>query len=913
LDLVWATDSLVADFHGDAELVGSDHLAQVFSIADDTPQPRRAETPRGWNWTLLDHEATKAAAANISPSLTIASTQDIDNALTALVEQLWSIADLAAPRRKGGSHKAARWWTKDVQDATRDVRAAQRAYRLFNTEHTWRTLQQAKDKQKYTARVAQTKRWRRDIADATVEPKRLWKICKWARQRSHVKPASAAIPPLARSENETPSALTHVEKAALLAERFFPAPPADLSDIQDRTFSDESGQQKFEVERAVSTENVQEILRNTSAWKAPGLDDLPIGFLRACGKPLADALAAVATASLTLEYFPLRFRCAEVVVLSKPGKTGKVLHTPGAYRPIALLSSIGKVIEKAMGERIAAAAEKYNLLPQGQMGNRPGRSTELAIRMVTDAVYTAWKHGATTSLLQLDIKGAFDTVNHIRLLDTLRKAGYPMWVVRWVRSFLETRTARLRFDGEATEPFDLLAGVPQGSPLSPILFILYIASLYEAIRVDGVLVVGFADDTNLLSYSSDIAANCRRLESAWKQCEEWARTRGMKFAPEKSELLHFTRAQKAPTQRVRLGNASVKPVESARFLGVWLDRKLRWTRHLKQLKTKLATQQFALTKLAASTWGVSLSRARELYTKVIRSALAYGASAWHTPSKEGEPQGPAKQLLTAQSHCLRIAAGAYRATPVHCLETEVAVPPLDLYLDQRKAGYERALRISDKAKLVSEWNSTISRWLLRRRHRRKKERSPSMQTERGPQDDVKDLEHKWKTRWQRRATTAQRQRLGRYAEPAEEGFPAGDPLAKHKGLLKHESSVLIQLRTGKIGLNSFLHRRHVPDVPSPLCSCGSAPETPCHIAVDCPLTATARDRLAASLAPRALRSYRDFAAALRDPDGAQTIARWFLKLNRLKEFRLAAEIGGTSKERASKTRARGKRSFRVSN
>jgi hypothetical protein len=605
----------------------------------------------------------------------------------------------------------------------------------------------------------------------------------------------------------------------------------------------------------------------------------------------------------------MRFRCAEVVVLTKPGKTGKVLHTPGAYRPIALLSSISKVIEKTVSERIAAAAERYSLLPQGQMGNRPGRSTELAIRMVTDAVYTAWKHGATTSLLQLDIKGAFDTVNHIRLLDTLRKAGYPMWIVRWVRSFLETRTARLRFDGEATQPFDLLAGVPQGSPLSSILFILYIASLYEAIRVDGVLVVGFADDTNLLSYSSDIAANCRRLESAWKQCEAWARTRGMKFAPEKSELLHFTRAHKAPAQRVRLGNASVKPVESARFLGVWLDRKLRWTRHLRQLKTKLATQQFALTKLAASTWGVSLSRARELYTKVIRSALAYGASAWHTPSREGEPQGPARQLLTAQSHCLRIVAGAYRATPVHCLETEVAVPPLDLYLDQRKAGYERALRISDKAKLVSEWNSTISRWLLRRRHRRKREKSLLTQTRQEPQDD---LEHNWKTRWQRRATAAQKQRLGRYVEPAEEGFPSGDPLVKHKGLLKHESSILIQLRTGKIGLNSFLHRRRVPDVPSPLCSCGFAPETPCHIAVDCLLTATARDRLAVSLAPRTLRSYRDFTAALTDPDRAQTIARWFLKLNRLKEFRLAVEIGGMSKERAIK-RASGKRSLRVSN
>jgi hypothetical protein len=103
----------------------------------------------------------------------------------------------------------------------------------------------------------------------------------------------------------------------------------------------------------------------------------------------------------------------------------------------------------------------------------------------------------------------------------------------------------------------------------------------------------------------------------------------MNLCPKKSELLHFTRAQKALTQNIRLGNASVKPVESARFLGVWLDRKLRWTRHLKQFKMKLVTQQFALTKLTGSTWGVNLCRAKELYIKIICNAIAYEASAWH--------------------------------------------------------------------------------------------------------------------------------------------------------------------------------------------------------------------------------------------------------------------------------------------
>jgi hypothetical protein len=202
-----------------------------------------------------------------------------------------------------------------------------------------------------------------------------------------------------------------------------------------------------------------------------------------------------------------------------------------------------------------------------------------------------------------------------------------MWTVRWIRSYLQNRTARLRFDSEVTEPRELFAGVPQGSPLSPVLFILYIASLYEALeQVEGLAVVGFADDTNLISCGPDTTENYEMLQRAFAVCERWAATRGMAFAPEKSELMHFTRAHNAATAPVHLGNAEVYPVESARFLGVWLDRKLRWTRHLKELETKLSRQQFALTKIAASAWGCSLVRAREVYTKVVRSALAYGAS-----------------------------------------------------------------------------------------------------------------------------------------------------------------------------------------------------------------------------------------------------------------------------------------------
>ena len=124
----------------------------------------------------------------------------------------------------------------------------------------------------------------------------------------------------------------------------------------------------------------------------------------------------------------------------------------------------------------------------------------------------------------------------------------------------------------------MAAGVPQGSPLSPILFILYIASLYQALQTAHPLIsiVGFADDTNLLAFGKSPAVNTEQLEKAWKTCLQWASTRGMAFAPQKCELIHFNKGRRQWKDPVSLalpgasgsGYSTVKLVELARFLGV---------------------------------------------------------------------------------------------------------------------------------------------------------------------------------------------------------------------------------------------------------------------------------------------------------------------------------------------------------
>ena len=168
------------------------------------------------------------------------------------------------------------------------------------------------------------------------------------------------------------------------------------------------------------------------------------------------------------------------------------------------MNIIGKLIESLMAKRLSQAAEEHKLLPDTQMGARPGRSTETALELLTAQSKTVWGSGKfIVSLLLLDISGAFDTVNPTRLLDILRKKGLPGWVVCWIRAFMTDRRMTLIIQGSETESFPVLAGVPQGSPLLPILFLFYNSELLDLCQQpkEGLSAIGFADDINMLAYS----------------------------------------------------------------------------------------------------------------------------------------------------------------------------------------------------------------------------------------------------------------------------------------------------------------------------------------------------------------------------------------------------------------------------
>ena len=275
-------------------------------------------------------------------------------------------------------------------------------------------------------------------------------------------------------------------------------------------------------------------------------------------------------------------------------------------------------------------------------------------------------------------------------------------------------------------------GIPQGSPISPVLFLFFNAPLIEqyARAALPIQTGGFVDDVHLLVYSGSTENNCRVLHKAHDICLKWARTHGATFAPKKYELVHLTRSPRRFNMEASLDFEGIKidPGPSIRVLGLHVDTKLRWGPHIAQLTARAAGQKRALEYLAGSTWGAIFARCRTVYSMVVRPMLTFAAPIWHHPrGVEGFSRKPSEKLAKIQNECLRKVTGAYRATPIPVLEAEASVAPLEYQLDKLVLQHQ-ALRGTHAN--TREGNERIARHFQGGRGRKRKRRpTPTVKKE----------------------------------------------------------------------------------------------------------------------------------------------------------------------------------------
>lgn len=190
---------------------------------------------------------------------------------------------------------------------------------------------------------------------------------------------------------------------------------------------------------------------------------------------------------------PQAWKIAKIIPLRKPGKPDYT--APKAYRPISLLATLGKMLEALVAERISHLTETYHLLPRNHFGARKGRSTVQALTVIQEYIHQAWRDRKVLSLVSFDLKGAYNGVNIEAMTQRLQERGIPRPLRLWITNFCNGRKASVAVNGHITRTADLSqAGLPQGSPLSPILFLYFNANLVSSKINRNQGAVAFVDD-----------------------------------------------------------------------------------------------------------------------------------------------------------------------------------------------------------------------------------------------------------------------------------------------------------------------------------------------------------------------------------------------------------------------------------
>lgn len=527
---------------------------------------------------------------------TLSVNEAYNNLSSILLSVLNSHAPFVSKRIKG---KVSPWLTGDVKQAmnTRDqlLRKAQKS----NSEHDWNAYRRMKNF--VINLVSRTKRtfFKESLQENRSSPHKFWKIIK-------------TIFPVKPSESSTSK--TFVINEQVISENkaitngfcnFFSNITKNLKSCSFPMkncvwnyfkHSPTICPTQFTFAPVSDTE-VLNYLRKLKRKSATGIDQLPACFLKDIAYVLAKPLTHVINLSLQKGMFPNSLKQARIKPVHKTGSS-KVLDN---YRPISVLPVISKIFEKCVYRQLSEYLENNELLSNSQHGFRPHRSTETAITLFTDKIRLNMDKGQYTGVIYIDLRKAFDTLNHSILLDKLRKLGVTHFSNDWFADYLFSRTQQVLYQGSLSSPCYLSSGVPQGSIIGPLLFILYINDLPDAIKHSELLM--YADDTVLYCSATTIDTIEKNLKDDFRTVTNWFKENELIINAKrgKTEIMIFGTNNKlkklvSPPFKIEHNGEEIHHATSYKYLGMMLNPTLNMTDYLTKSIRKASSRIQLLRK-----------------------------------------------------------------------------------------------------------------------------------------------------------------------------------------------------------------------------------------------------------------------------------------------------------------------------
>ena len=335
----------------------------------------------------------------------------------------------------------------------------------------------------------------------------------------------------------------------------------------------------------VTSEEILKILNSLKTNKAAGDDGIRPGMLKKCATTLMDPLTHIMNLSFKKGIVPDCLKLAKVMpVYKKEDKT-----VTGNYRPVALLSILDKIMEKLMYSRIIKFLNNHKILYKYQFGFRKQHSTEQAVIEIIDNIIEELEKGSLVAGIFLDLSKAFDVVDHQILLGKLEHYGIRGTCLEWFRSYLENRKQYTIVNGTKSSAERVEYGVPQGSVLGPLLFLIYTNDIAESTK-DYKLRL-FADDSNIFVVAKDPTTLKENMIKAVTNICEWFRVNKLTVNMSKTQFTIFTKPNKTipgTLNSMKVMDTLVERVDSAKYLGIYIDGNLSWKKHIEELEGKLS-------------------------------------------------------------------------------------------------------------------------------------------------------------------------------------------------------------------------------------------------------------------------------------------------------------------------------------
>lgn len=655
----------------------SDHNVITMSISDKI-MPPESTTPRYRtklaDWTKFEKVAKEMLQkANITIEDPVYSSNPIN--LEKQVETISSIIKTSCERsipKPGGKRKNCPWWSDSLTLLKSELVSAKR--KLQNScgqrrsEVTLPKYLEAKENFKNELRESKTSSWKDFCQKQTKES-------TWSNiYRVLTNPPNRAPTSTFKSDNPE-------ETAKEILHHFFPDDNA-INETPEQMEIRIKAMQETTVDQEphISKDELQNALRSMDPKKCPGADGITSDILTRFHDSFPEILTKMFQKCFNIGYFPKIWKEANIIIIPKPGKDN--YSSLENYRPIGLLPVLGKLFEKILIDRIKWNLGKGNKLSSKQYGFTSQKSAEDAMYDAVEVIKGKMNKTGEVIVISLDIKGAFDNAWWPQLLKQLIEKECPSSLVTLVRSYTEDRKVRIRHGNSSSEKC-VSKGCIQGSIGGPTF---WNVSLDELLQMDlgpDVYIQAYADDVLLIVNGKNLQIAKETAEKALEKVSNWGKKVKLEFSEKKTQIMVMSKSREK-TINVNMNGKEIKPVKEIKILGMIIDNKLRWDKHIDYICSKTTTIFKALCRAAKPTWGLSPEIIKTIYDGAIVPIFTYGSGVWGDTCKRVKNR---KKLASIQrQYAIRICKG-YKTISTTSALALAGTPPIDLKIAEIKEIY----------------------------------------------------------------------------------------------------------------------------------------------------------------------------------------------------------------------------------